>query len=294
MRTRDEPVEIPVGDDRIRGDWVQPGGGRPGVLMIHGWGAGRSQYLARAHAVAALGCVALVFDLRGHAAHAHQFETVSREQNLADVLAAFDTLASHPEVDGDSIAVAGSSYGGYLAALLAAMRAVRWLALRVPALYRDEDWSLPKLRLDRALIDAYRRRPIEATRNRALSACSTFEGDVLIVRSEHDHLVPVQVIDNYRAAFVRARSLTYRTMEGADHGLTEALWQRDYTTLLCDWLRERFAKVDERARAAAASARPVEPAVAETAPEVLDAAAGVRPEPRLPAPSAPASRSAAR
>jgi hypothetical protein len=271
MRTRDEPVQIAVGDDRIRGDWVQPAGGRPGVLMIHGWGGSRAQYLARAHRVAALGCVALVFDLRGHAASAHQFETVSREQNLQDVLAAYDALAGHPEVDRQAIAVAGSSYGGYLAALLTASRAVRWLALRVPALYRDEDWSLPKLRLDRALIDAYRRRPVEAARNRALAACSAFEGDVLIVRSEHDPLVPVQVIDNYRSAFVRARSLRCRTMEGADHGLTDVRWQQDYTAILCDWLRERLAQVGEHARAAAASARPIERAVAETAPVVLDA-----------------------
>jgi len=272
MRTRDEPAEIVVGDDRIRGDWVQPAGGRPGVLMVHGWGGSRSQYIASAHRVAALGCVALVIDLRGHAARADQFETVSREQNLQDVLAAYDALAAHPEVDPDAIAVAGSSYGGYLAALLTTMRAVSWLALRVPALYRDEDWSTPKLRLDRALIDAYRRSPIEAARNRALAACSAFEGDVLIVRSEHDHLVPVQVIDNYRAAFTRARSMTYRTMAGADHGLTDARWQQAYTALMSDWLRERLAEFGERSRANVTPAHPAEPVAGETAPEELDAA----------------------
>ena len=43
-----------------------------------------------------------------------QRETVSRESNLRDVLAAYDTLAAHPSVDASAIAVVGSSYGGYL------------------------------------------------------------------------------------------------------------------------------------------------------------------------------------
>ena len=41
----------------------------------------------------------------------------------------------------------GSSYGGYLAAILTTLRPVRWLALRVPALYQDEGWDVPKKQL---------------------------------------------------------------------------------------------------------------------------------------------------
>ena len=67
--------------------------------------------------------------------------------NLRDVLAAYDELVSHPMVDERSIAVDGSSYGGYLAAILTTLRPVRWLALRVPALYQDGGWDLPKKQL---------------------------------------------------------------------------------------------------------------------------------------------------
>jgi dienelactone hydrolase len=66
---------------------------------------------------------------------------VSREESLRDILAAYDFLAAQPNVDSDSIAVVGSSYGGYLAALLTALRPVKWLALRVPALYKDSEWE---------------------------------------------------------------------------------------------------------------------------------------------------------
>ena len=83
----------------------------------------------------------LTFNLRGHAETEPQHDTVTREDNLRDLLAAYDLLTGHSLVDKSSIAVVGSRYGAYLAAILTELRPVRWLALRVPALYRDEDWS---------------------------------------------------------------------------------------------------------------------------------------------------------
>src|SRR5438046_3979810 len=143
--TRDDSLEIAVGEGFIAGTLVTPGTQIPGVLFVHGWGGSQQQYLTRSREVAALGCVCLTFDLRGHAETRTQYEAVSREQNLLDVVAAYDVIASNPNVDSSAIAVVGSSYGGYLAAILTSMRAVKWLALRAPALYLDSGWELPKL-----------------------------------------------------------------------------------------------------------------------------------------------------
>lgn len=115
----------------------------------------------------------------------------------------------------------------------------------MPALYRDEDWAVPKQRLDRAQIDAYRGQVIGPQQNRALAACADFPGDVLLVQSEHDRIVPAQVIDNYRGAFERARSVAYRVLEGADHGLSEPRAQQVYTTMLCEWLWARLREARE-------------------------------------------------
>jgi hypothetical protein len=71
-----------------------------------------------------------------------------------------------------------------------------------------------------------------------LRVCREFTGDVLIVESEHDTMVPHQVIVNYREACVNARSLTYRLMEGVDHGLSNEAWHRAYTALLVTWFNE--------------------------------------------------------
>src|SRR5438105_1557506 len=256
MSLHDETLDIPVDGQHIAGTLLVPltlpsppagGEGRvrgdrgpaPGVLFVHGWGGSQDQYLARARQIAALGCVCLTFDLRGHAKTQPQHETVSRGDNLRDVLAAYDLLARHQGVDPSTIAVVGSSYGGYLGAILTSLRGVRWLSLRAPALYKDAEWELPKRQLHHdADLSAYRRRTVRPEDNRALCACEAFRGDVLLVESEHDHVVPHPVIANYLAACVQVRSLTYRVIQGADHGLGEEPWRLAYTSLLLHWLTE--------------------------------------------------------
>jgi uncharacterized protein len=245
MPTHDSAVYIAVDGQHIAGTLVAPATPVPGVLFVHGWGGSQEQYLARAREIAALGCVCLAFDLRGHARTEPQHETVTREHSLRDVIAAYDVLAGQRAVDGSAIAVVGSSYGGYLAAILSSLRPVGWLALRAPALYRDEDWSLPKRRLNSDQLAAYRRGPVDAANNRALRACAAFKGDVLIIASEHDDIVPHPVIANYLAAFERAHSLTYRVIEGADHGLSEEAWQQAYTSLLVSWATEMVLRARE-------------------------------------------------
>jgi hypothetical protein len=72
---------------------------------------------------------------------------------------------------------------------------VRWLALRAPALYKDADRELSKRRLHHDPdLHAYRRRAVRPEDNRALCACEASRGNVLLVESEHDHVVPHPVM----------------------------------------------------------------------------------------------------
>jgi len=242
MATRDEALEIAVGDHSIAATLIVPDTRMPGVLFLHGWGGSQAQSAARAREIAALGCACLTVDMRGHAKTAPEQAKVTREDNLRDALAAYDTLAGEAAVDDDQIAVVGSSYGGYLATLLTTLRPVKWLGLRAPALYKDTDWTSPKLALrELQSLEAYRRMVIEARDNRALGAATAYRGDVLVVESAHDTIIPHEVIENYRHAFAGARSLTYRVIDGADHGLTDPACRKAYTTLLVNWITEMIA-----------------------------------------------------
>ncbi|MBV7486109.1 S9 family peptidase [Bordetella sp. BOR01] len=238
MATHSEPVSIPVHGQDLSGTFLSPETRIPGVLFIHGWGGSQTFDLVRARDIAGLGCVCLTFDLRGHAATEAQRSRVSRNDNLRDAVAAYDQLLRHPSIDSNAIAVVGSSYGGYLAAILSTLRPVKWLALHVPALYRDEEWDRPKGSLSRESLAAYRLTRIAPDENRALAACEAFAGDVLIVESEHDTFIPHSTIMNYRSAFLRAHSMTHRIVDGADHGLTDKAAQRAYTSILLNWATE--------------------------------------------------------
>jgi len=233
-----DAVRIAVDNDLIAGTLAVPKTGVPGILFLHGWTGSQESDLRRAREMATLGCVGLTFDLRGHAATEEMRMEVTPRDNLHDALAAYDLLAKQPLVDRSAIAVVGSSYGAYLATILTALRPVRWLSLRVPALYRDKHWKLAKGHLDRLDLEQYRSEQVSPERNRALAACSRFRGDVLIVESQHDHLVPHETIANYMSSFRCARSMTYRLIEGADHALSEPEHRRAYTSLLVGWVRE--------------------------------------------------------
>jgi hypothetical protein len=242
MNLRAEAIDIAVDGQHIGGTLIAPAKlerAAAGVLFVHGWGADQAHYLAEARAIAALGCVCLIFDLRGHAETEAQHETVTREDNLRDLVAAYDVLAGNAFVERSSIALVGASYGAYLGALLTYRRPLRLLALQAPALYKDDDWEAPKRRLH---VDpnfaAYRRLTLRAEENRALGACAQFLGDALVVESEHDEIIPHAAVANYIAALVNVHSLTYRMIEGADHALSEERCERAYTELLVNWLSE--------------------------------------------------------
>jgi pimeloyl-ACP methyl ester carboxylesterase len=238
MPTRDEAVPMLVDGEHLDGTLIAPSTRMPAFLFVHGWGGSQEQYLARAREIAALGCICLTFDLRGHANSTPERADVTPDDNLRDVLAAYDALVRQRFVDPDAIGLVGSSYGGFLAARVTALRPVRWLALRVPALYRNEDWSHPKRGLDREALSRYRRRPLRPDENRVLGAAERFAGDVLIVESEHDSIVPHETVASWLGAFRRARSLTHRVIEGADHGLSDPASQQSYTKLLVHWTTE--------------------------------------------------------
>src|SRR5262249_45403282 len=101
-------VHITVDNQRLAGKLVTPetaGVQRPAVLFVHGWGGSQRGDVAKARRLVQLGYACLTFNLRGHARTRHQIETVTRAQNLRDVLAAYDFLIRQPSVDEARMAV---------------------------------------------------------------------------------------------------------------------------------------------------------------------------------------------
>lgn len=218
-----------------------PEGKAPAVLFIHGWDSSGDDLSDAAEALCSLGCLALTFDLRGNNREDEQFDVVSREDSLQDVLAAYDFLVAQAGVDVSRVGVVGISYGGYLGVLLSSHRKVRWLALRVPALYEDRDFDKPKLELSKIHdLVTFRHKPLDPEENTALASLAQFHGPVLIIESGEDQVIPHPQIRNYLNAAGQRSEVSHRVMAGADHALSRATWRKEFVSLLTHWFRERL------------------------------------------------------
>src|SRR5690625_7564121 len=114
MVTRVERRTIAVDGEGMAGAMLSPRARIPGVLFVHGWGGSQRRDLGRARGIAGLGCICLTVDLRGHGDAVAQQATVTRGDDLEDVLAADDCLLANPELDSQAVAEVDNGSGCHL------------------------------------------------------------------------------------------------------------------------------------------------------------------------------------
>ncbi|GAA5105196.1 alpha/beta hydrolase [Haloechinothrix salitolerans] len=219
-------MDIPSGDTTLAADLVTPSTpSGAGLLFVHGYGSSRRRQTLRAREVSQRLChTGLAVDLSGHGDSPGDLRERTRQDHLRDVVAAYDALASTEDVE--RIGVCAASYGAYLACLLLGERPVQRLLLRAPALYIDADGPDPEARQHlRGLIDT----------NAALANLATFDGDTLVLESEHDEVIPRRSIDAYLHA---ARHGTHRVLAGAKHALIDDASDAAFLTEIVDWFAD--------------------------------------------------------
>lgn len=238
-----QKVYFKVDNQRISGTLIFPKifkPKNPAVLFIHGWMSNQEGYFPRAQALTNLGFICLTFDLRGHGKTGGKLENFSRQDHLKDVLAAYDFLILQKNVDKNKIGVVGASYGGYLGSILTSKRKVKWLVLRAPALYKDEDINIPTDKLIKEDIKSYRQSKIRPKDNLALKAISCFKRKLLIVQSENDEVVPQQTIKNYLKAKNPQADYASQVIKEADHPLTLKKWKKEFIDILKEWFKKKL------------------------------------------------------
>jgi len=194
------------------------------VLFVHGLGSSRATNVERAAAVArAHSATCLAIDLGGHGDSTGRLTAMTPRQNLADIVAAHDALASVPGVDPARIGVCAASYGAYLAVLLTAFRPVARMLLRAPALYADDCF-------DQGL--SHRRPGDPTTAATPLAHLALFPGPVTLVESEHDEVIGRDVI----AAYLAARPGTAHVIQpDARHALTDPTWRAEFQRIVVEF-----------------------------------------------------------
>ena len=112
----------------------------PAVLVAHGFGGSRDSVAEQARGLAERGFAVLAYTARGFGGSTGQISMNAPDYEVADASALLDWLATRPEVvldgpDDPRVGVAGGSYGGALALLLAGYDP------RVDAVAADITWN---------------------------------------------------------------------------------------------------------------------------------------------------------
>ena len=210
----------------------------PGLLGLPGWDDhGKQQFDVLSMELASAGWVCRRANTPDASWPSVERVKVSSDQAFQQALEDYMDLAAVRGVARSRLALLGFSYGGYMATFLSAAKPSRCLVLRSPAIYPDNGWREPKESLDKLELRDYRSRLLSPQDNRSLWCCAQFRGDVLLVDSAEDAIIPQQVIASYERAFSRVRSMTRYTLADADHELSQPAWQREYHNVVVDWLK---------------------------------------------------------
>ncbi len=230
-----------VKPENLRAKNLPAGRQVPALLFIHGWGSSQEGNILRAEKLSELGFICVTIDLRGHGESDGKLEEFSRKDHLEDVLAAYDYIANLPEVDREQIGVIGASYGGYLASILAGERKIKWLVLRVPALYFDKNFDTSTLQLIENEVEAFKTSNLKPEDSLPLKSVQNFSGEILLIESEDDAIIPHSVIENY-LEYINKDQLTYKIMKNTPHDLRTEDQQREYIGILKSFLVSLRAK----------------------------------------------------
>lgn len=212
----------------------------PALIFVHGWKSDKRGNSKRAKEISKLGFICLCIDLRGHGESDGTIDQFSVDNHLEDVKAAYKYLTSLPEVNKNKIGIIGSSYGGNLAAIAANYLDFEWLVLRVPALYVDKYSHIPSDQLIGKNEEKHAFRTTNGTpkESSALKGVANFNGNILIIESDKDTVIPHPVIENYLRFIPNKSKLTYTIMKDAPHSLETEAQEKAYIDILKNWLEE--------------------------------------------------------
>ena len=215
----------------------------PAILFVHGWTSEQERSFQYAKSLSALGFICLLFDMRGHGNSEGDIKTFTVKDFLDDVLAAYDYLVKIDGVDKENISAIGSSFGSYLLALLSTKRKIKNLSLRVPADYPNEEFTESKFKFsgsDNPYIVDWRGKVKSFQETFALQAIHNFDGNIQIIESEKDTIVPHQTIQNYCNAIKNKNKLTHDIMKNAPHSIQKGPFRDQVERILVAWFRNKL------------------------------------------------------
>lgn len=230
-------VMIPCIGYEIAADWYE-GTADNVLLVLPGFTSSKKNYEPLVgKLVEKTGASALVIDYSGHGESPFDIQDITISENFSEVVRVYDWLAEN--YPNKKIDVMGTSYGGYFAAALVAVRKIHKLIMRVPANYDPKDLYTPWKRLDQEQIrNVYRADPKNFESHPVLAEGPHFKGDAYVLAHEFDEACPKTSTDPYIQAF-KAKNWEAK---GFVHGLGKSTYTpeqlEEYIQTIADWMLE--------------------------------------------------------
>jgi uncharacterized protein len=205
-------VEFKVGQDTLRGTLFIPDGKGPfpAVIFFHGSGSNGETYFEASERLAKNGILAFMFNLRGCGISDGNFKEQTLAMGLEDAKSGLNFFLSLKDLDKNRVGMAGSSFGGFLAAMLCSDFDFKSLALIVPAAYAPFQLNTfhtddPEvLRTDFEQSESYQK-------------IQNFKNNLLIVQSEQDDILPTGMVEKYLGVATSVNKVEHLLLKDTKH-----------------------------------------------------------------------------
>lgn len=208
----------------------------PGVIFFHGLGSNEKRYLPMAETLCAKGFTVLTFNFRGHA-NVNAEDNITAHDGISDGLAAYDFFVKQKGVDPNRIGLCGSSFGAVVAIHVAEKRKVESILLRAPALYKAEMMtkSIGKILADenRIFNDMHNIKD-----NEMMKIISRFNGNLLVVQSEKDDLIPASLSEAFLKEARKSKKRDLKVIKNAPHSIKDPEQRQEFMDILTKWFTE--------------------------------------------------------
>jgi hypothetical protein len=78
--------------------------------------------------------------------------------------------------------------------------------------------------------------------NLALSGVKKITGNILLIESEKDQIIPGKIIGLYIAAVPDPSTVTHEIMRGADHQLSKGEWKQQFIEILVNFFEKEMKR----------------------------------------------------